>query len=242
MSGSLVVRPKGSARRRGVLAVSAVLALATLGWGLFELGAWHAGLERTAITRERRAIGRELAELRRANQSLRERITLLETSRDIDRQAYREVELSLADLQSEIQAREEELQFYRGILSPEDRPPGLRVERAEIRPQAQGGTFSLRLLLVQALRQNTRLEGELRLSLRGRSGGEEQVVDLAQWLSDATRSVDFEFSFRYFQELEWEFRLPDGFVPERLQVELVPGGQGAGPVSLGLDWPAEGTS
>jgi hypothetical protein len=76
----------------------------------------------------------------------------------------------------------------------------------------------------------------LRLSLRGRSG-EEQVVDLAEWLSDATRSVDFEFSFRYFQELEWEFRLPDGFVPERLQVELVPGGRGLAPCRWVLTGP-----
>lgn len=233
--------PAGSARRRRLLAVLALAAAVAAGWGLFELGAWHAGLERTAISLERRSLNRELAELRRTNQALRERVTLLETSREIDRQAYRQVEISLSELQGEVQAREEELQFYRSILSPEDRLPGLRVERTDLRLLPSGG-FVLRLVVVQAMRQSNRLEGEVQLLLRGRSGDEEQVLALAEWLSESSRSVDFGFSFRYFQELEWEFRLPEGFVPERLQVELLPGGRDAIPVSLPLEWPVEETS
>ncbi len=240
MSGPLVVRRQPPRSRRVQLLVLAVIALLAAGWGLYELGARQAGFERAAVSQERRAQNRELAELRRQNQSLRERITLLETTGDIDRQAYRQVDASLAELQAAVQAREEELQFYRTIVSPEDRVPGLRLERAQLR-RVTRGSFALQLVIVQALRQVNRLEGSISLTLSGRDAGGERTLDLSEWLYDETGSVDFGFSFRYFQELEWEFRLPEGFAPSQLRVELTPSGRNAVPLSHSVEWPEETT-
>jgi len=220
-----------------VLGLAALLAA---GWGMYELGARQAGYDRAAVSQERRAQNRELAELRRQNQSLRERITLLETSADIDRQAYRQVDASLAELQAAVQAREEELQFYRTIVSPEDRVPGLRLERAQLR-RVTSERFAVQLVVVQALRQVSRLEGSLTMSLSGRDASGERTLDLSEWLYDETGSVDFSFSFRYFQELEWEFRLPEGFAPLQLRVELTPSGRDAVPLTHSVDWPEETT-
>ena len=36
-------------------------------------------------------------------------------------------------------------------------------------------------------------------------------------------SSDIEFQFRYFQKLEGQFRLPDGFFPHSVLVEVVAG-------------------
>lgn len=240
MSGPLVVRRQPPRRRRVQLLVLVVGALLAAGWGLYELGARQAGFDRAAVSQERRGQNRELAELRRQNQALRERITLLATSGDIDRQAYRQVDASLAELQAAVQAREEELQFYRTIVSPEDRVPGLRLERAQLRRVGSAG-FALQLVIVQALRQVNRLEGSITLTLSGRDAAGERTLDLSEWLSDETGSVDFGFSFRYFQELEWEFRLPEGFAPSQLRVELTPSGRNAVPLSHSVEWPEETT-
>lgn len=240
MSGPLVVRRQPPRHRRLQLLVLGVAALLAAGWGLYELGARQAGFDRAAVSQERRAQNRELAELRRQNQALRERITLLETSADIDRQAYRQVDASLAELQAAVQVREEELQFYRTIVSPEDRVPGLRLERAQLR-RVTGDRFALQLVVVQALRQVNRLEGSIAMRLSGRDASGERTLDLSEWLHDETGSVDFAFSFRYFQELEWEFRLPEGFVPSQLRVELTPSGRNAVPLSHTIDWPEETT-
>ncbi|TVQ43999.1 MAG: hypothetical protein EA371_14290 [Gammaproteobacteria bacterium] len=225
-----------------MLAVVAAAVLVGGGIGAYELGARHAGHERAQVQQERRAWQRERSELERTNRALRERITLLETSREIDRGAYREVEDSLAELENALQVQAEELQFYRGIVSPEDRVAGLRLERAEIRPDAGRGRFLLRLVVVQALRQVERQEGEIRLILYGSDADGERSIDLAEWPADETHSVDLGFSFRYFQQLEWEFRLPESFVPSRLRVELRPGGRDAVPLDHDMDWPEEGAS
>lgn len=242
MAGSLIVRRSLPAGLRRLLAIAAAILLVVSAWGFYTLGGYHAGLDRTATNQQRRAQNSELAELRRLSLSLRERITQLETSRDIDRQAYRQVELSLADLQAEVQAKEEELQFYRGIVLPEDRVPGLRLGRTEIRPASDGGGFTLRMVIVQALRQPTRLEGRVRLTLTGHDDDGAASLNLAEWLASETGSVDFAFSFRYFQELEWEFRLPDGFVAEKVQVELTPSGRQEVPLNAAIDWPGETAS
>ncbi len=220
----------------------ATAALVGGGVGVYELGVRHAGHERAQVQQERRAWQRERAELTQANRTLRERITLLETSREIDRGAYREVEDSLAELEAALQAQAEELQFYRGIVSPEDRVAGLRLERAEIRPDTGSRRFLVRLVVVQALRQVDRQEGEVRLLLYGADADGEHSLDLAEWAADETHSVDLGFSFRYFQQLEWEFRLPEDFTPERLRVELRPAGRDAVPLDHEMDWPGEGAS
>ena len=240
MSGPLVVTRQAPRYRRVQFIVLAAALLLTAGWGLLEIGARQAGYDRAAVSQERRAQNRELAELRRQNQSLRERITLLETSGEIDRQAYREVEASLAELQAAVQAREEELQFYRNIVSPEDRVPGLRLERAQLERLADD-RFALQLVIVQALRQVDRLEGSITLTLIGRDLAGPRTLDLSEWLHDETGSVDFAFAFRYFQELSWEFRLPEGFAPTQLRIELTPSGRNAVPLSHSMDWPKETT-
>ena len=45
-----------------------------------------------------------------------------------DREAYREVEASLLELQEKIQEQKDAIAFYRGIVSPADGKPGLRVQ------------------------------------------------------------------------------------------------------------------
>lgn len=240
MSGALQIRHRPSARRQWLLAIIAAAALVAGGVGVYELGVRHAGHQRAEVAQERRTWHRERTELERANRTLRERITLLETSREIDRGAYREVEASLAELEATLQAQAEELQFYRGIVSPEDRVAGLRLERAEIRPGAGEGRFVVRLVVVQALRQVDRQEGDISLVLHGRDADGERSIDLAEWPADETHSVDLGFSFRYFQQLEWEFRLPSAFVPSQLRVELRPAGRDAVPLEQDVDWPGEG--
>lgn len=212
------------------------------GVGVYELGVRHAGHQRAEVAQERRVWSRERSEFERANRALRERITLLETSREIDRRAYREVEASLAALEATLQAQAEELQFYRGIISPEERVPGLRLDRAEIRPGTGDGRFVVRLVVFQALSQVGRQEGDIRLVVHGHDAEGERIINLAEWPADEAGSVDLRFSFRYFQQFEWEFRLPSAFVPSRLRVELRPARQGAVPLEQDVDWPREGVS
>ena len=65
----------------------------------------------------------------------------------------------MGELQAQIQAQEEELVFYRGIVSPQDGVAGLRIQSLEVLPGDGENRYLLRLLLVQAIVHSRRVAG-----------------------------------------------------------------------------------
>ena len=227
-------------RRHGRPAWVYALGLAVIaagGYLSFELGRYEAGYSLLDQRRESDSYKERLDSKAAENEQLRRKIAILETSREIDKETYSQVEATLADLQSRIQSQEEELVFYRGIVSPQDGVPGLRIQSLEVVPTDQERRYSLRLTLVQAIVHNRRVSGVVRLQLDGTRDGQSASYDLAD-LAPGDSGDDMSYGFRYFQGLESEFELPVGFEPERVEVEIVPSEARADHVTQTFDWSA----
>jgi hypothetical protein len=215
------------ARRHSlVVYVSSGLLVVAGAYLAFELGRYQAGY---SVIDSRRAIDQyreRLAAQRADNDELRRQIAVLETSREIDRATYEQVKASLAGLEAQIQAQEEELVFYRGIVSPQDGVPGLRVQSVQAEPTDESRGYVLRLVLVQAIVHSRRVAGAVKLRLTGLRDGQMASFDVAELVPDAAsggdRSYDMSYGFRYFQGLDAELVLPIGFEPEHLHVEMWP--------------------
>src|SRR5690606_14768964 len=100
-------------------------------------------------------------------------------------------------LQERIRAQEEELVFYRGIVSPQDGIAGLRVQSLEAIPGDAERRYSLRLVLVQAIVQSRRVSGSVKVRLEGLKDGEAASFD-AEDLA-VGNDYDMDYEFRYFQ-------------------------------------------
>ena len=203
----------------------------------FELGRYEAGYSLLDQRHERESYEERLRNEQAENEQLRRKIAILQTSGEIDKETYSQVEATLADLQSRIQSQEEELVFYRGIVSPQDGVPGLRIQNLEIIPTDQERRYSLRLTLVQAIIHNRRVSGVVKLQIGGTSDGQMATYDIGD-LAPADSGYDMSYRFRYFQGLEAEFELPVGFEPQRVEVEIVPSETRADHVSDSFDWSA----
>ena len=131
-SSRLVVK-KHVPGRVWVLGTAAVVGLVVGGYLLFEYGRLQGGYDSREASTDRREARRAIARLEDLNQTLREQVTTLETAREIDREAYKQVEEDLIDLQAQIQQQREDLAFYQGIVSPEDGVAGLRAENDSLR-------------------------------------------------------------------------------------------------------------
>jgi len=239
MQRQLVVKPHHPGRARvfiGVLAVAGLLA----GYLLFDYGRRQGGFDTVAAESEHRDLERKLSELTDENADLRQKIALLETSRGVDREAYSQVEGTLADLQRQLQEQREELDFYRTIVTPADGVNGLRIQELSLSAGAQGGSFRLHLVLVQAAQHDQMISGVVNLSVDGAEGGRPASYALGKLVNDA-EPVPMSFSFRYFQNLERELMLPDGFVPERVNVEVTPNGKQSKVIRQSFDWTTKAT-
>lgn len=198
----------------------ALLALvAVVGYLVYEFGRIQANYNIVDANRERQLYEDRIAGLQREIVGLKEEIALLETHRDIDREAYREVEASLTTLQSKIQEQTDAIAFYRGIVSPADGRPGLRVQDFRLTRGAVEREFKLRLVLVQAMKHDRKVSGDVALTVEGSEEGQAKSYPLAALLP-ASADKAWPFSFRYFQDFDRQIVLPDGFTPERVRVEV----------------------
>ena len=203
----------------------------------FELGRYQGGYSVLDYRRERAGLAADLAEERGASDELRRQLAIAETAGDIDRATYSEVESSLGELQAQIQAQEEELVFYRGIVSPQDRVAGLRIQSLEVLPSDGEGRYLVRLLLVQAIVHNRRVSGAVKLQLEGVQDGQTAAFDAAEVVAPG-EPYDMAYEFRYFQGLETELALPVGFEPQRVTVEIWPNEARAERINQTFEWAA----
>lgn len=235
---SLVAAPSSGARRALVLGLVFAL-LAGIGYLIFELGRYQAKYSVLDAREERRALNETIAGLEQANETLRRRVAILETSSDVDQEAYAQVESTLSELQEEIRDKEKELAFYRGIVSPADGQAGLRIETLELKPVVgDEQLYQLRLVLVQAMKQDRRISGVVLLNFVGERDGEPARLAL-QDLKREGESGEIAFSFRFFQDFERELLLPEGFVPATVEVEVRPKGRNAKVMNEVFPWPTE---
>tara|TARA_R110000782_G_scaffold189867_1_gene279793 strand:+ start:3653 stop:4372 length:720 start_codon:yes stop_codon:yes gene_type:complete len=200
---------------RGVIVALVVVS----GYLVFEFGRIKAGYDIVEAGNVRQAYEDHILELDNRIIELKQEVALLETNREVDRESYREVEESLSSLQAKIQEQRDAIAFYRGIVSPSDGNSGLRVQDLKVTRGKEEREFNLRLVLVQAMKHDRKVAGDINLSIAGSQGGLETTYNFDQLLpDDADRK--WAFSFRYFQNFDRLLVLPDGFTPERITVEV----------------------
>ena len=186
---------------------------------VYEFGRIQANYNIVEAGRERHAFAAQIDELEAEIASLKETIASLETNRDIDRSAYKDVEISLVELQAKIQEQTNEIAFYRGIVSPADGVAGLRVQDLRLTRSATERAYNVRLVLVQSLKHDRTVSGDVGLFVEGVQDGSDVSYPYSQLLGTETES-QWAFKFRYFQDFDREIVLPDGFTPESIRIEV----------------------
>ncbi|NNC78300.1 MAG: hypothetical protein HKN77_10085 [Woeseiaceae bacterium] len=201
--------------------VRVVIVALVLGGGylLFEFGRIQAGYDLVDAAQERREFEDQVQSLENDIVDLQEEVALLTTHRDIDKEAYSQVEVSLLDLQAKINEQQDALAFYRGIVSPADGNAGLRVQDFKLVRGGSEREYQVRLVLIQAMKHDRKVSGNVKLSIAGRQNGVEKQYSYGELLP-ADAEPDWAFSFRYFQDFDRVVVLPDGFSPETVTVEV----------------------
>lgn len=189
------------------------------GYLVYEFGRIQAGYNLVDAVGERSAYEGRIDGLEGEISALKEQVALLETHRDIDREAYREVEASLTELQAKIQEQRDAIAFYRGIVSPADGNKGLRVQDLKLMRGKNEREYNIRLVLVQALKHDRKVSGNVNLTIEGDLDGVEKTYSYAELLPDEAEAA-WAFSFRYFQDFNRQVVLPDGFTPQRVNIEV----------------------
>ena len=79
------------------------------------------------------------------------------------------------------------------------------------------------------------VKGRVDFSLEGAQDGVATTYKLEQLLPE-DGSGSWPFAFRYFQDFDRELILPDGFMPEKINVEVVSNTKSIASVKQSFDW------
>jgi len=211
-----------SSRRFMPLTIATVglLSFALVAWLGFELGRYRAGYSLLDVRRQAEERDATIAAQAGSIDVFERQIAILETAREIDREAYARVEATLDKLEQQVVEQQEQLKFYQGIVSPEDGEAGLRIQDFEVVSGAAERSYILRIILVQAMVHNDRVTGSVVLTVNGVADGELVSLDLSA-VADPELANGIPYEFRYFQAVEFPVLLPPGFVAESVDVDVI---------------------
>lgn len=116
---------------------------------------------------------------------------------------------------------EDRIAFYKRLAAPQSSANSLAIEQFELLPAKRPGQVRYRLLVT-----------------RGNAAGSATSATVSATASAGGRVIKLDmpaprFQFRYYQQFSGEWTLPDGFVPERVDIQVR---SAAGSISRRYKW------
>ena len=185
--------------------------------------------------RDLAAVKAELEEVRRAENQLRQQKENASLGAEVDRKSLEEIRQEVIELKAVVASLEEENQFYRNLMNPDGEQNGLNFGPVEIVHTDRPRTFRYKVVMQQLASQHELVTGTLNFNVVGRQQGAVKVLPLSQ-LSSGVDSSNIKLRFKYFQNIEGELVLPEGFEPERIELEARASGGNSPVIEKRLAW------
>ena len=213
------------------------VALLIAGWSVFDFGRYSAKYDSAEARRSEEGFVVIRDALSTEIETLREEKAVLKRAAQIERQAYNELDTTLKALQSEILELKEELAFYRGIVSPRDASRGLRLQKFTFEENGHSRTFRYKVVLSQVLKNDRVARGKVQLKFEGLLKGEPKVLGLREVTEKRIKELDYKF--KYFQNIEGNVEIPEGFSASRIVLRIFPRGRQKDMIEKTFDWPKQ---
>jgi hypothetical protein len=220
--------------RRWVTIIVLLLVVGGAVYGMFEFGRWRGGFDAPAAWKERRELEAQIENRDATILDLRAKIAQLESSTVGQTREREEVQRTIGDLQAQVARANQELAFFRGIVTQNANSAEVKIQQARMVATATANKFRIRVTLVQPMKPDTVVSGVVVLSVDGEVDGKPGRADFATLSGGKRREIPF--TFRYLENIEEEVTMPPGMKPEQLLVEVRSSRRGSAPVQQSYVW------
>lgn len=151
---------------------------------------------------------------------LRQELINSEQANTVDRQALEEVQGTIMNLRETISQLQEDVLYYKQIMSPENTDTGLMIGQLDLEATEELNRFRYRLELRQVGNNENIVSGYANVNILGSQDRQEISMPLRS-LAVEEDQLDIKLQFRYFQNIQGELVLPEGFEPLGVQILAV---------------------
>jgi len=159
----------------------------------------------------------QLSQLTADNKGNKLALSQAAISLEIERNTIVEMNATILRQQSELIEQQSALRFYQKVMAPGDTENGVQIEDIKLEAGISANHYRFQLVLAQLEKRKRYIKGEVQLAVIGSENGQPKTVNLTKQIKNASA---LKFSFLYFQSIESEFVLPQGFIPEQLELRL----------------------
>ena len=216
--------PKQNMRQLAVGAMALVICL-LIG---FASGQWFG---KEAIF-ENGALIKQLTATTDENQQLQKQLVAAELAANVQEQAARELRAQLSGVLSEKAELEEAVSFYRDLMEVGSEAEGLRVADLALFSTGTPSVYQFSVLITQVAENRKYVGGDVTIKVIGLKDEQRQTITFSQ--DNAVVGYPLKFRFRYFQDLIGQLKLPDGFRPERVSIDVRQ--RNKPPISADFEW------
>ncbi|HEY9134581.1 MAG TPA: DUF6776 family protein [Pseudomonadales bacterium] len=188
--------------------------------------------------REHAALLIRLEDAEKKYAELNTKVLVYEQDSAINRQANEQVRVENKRLQEKINELEEAVAFYRGVMNPSKNVRGLRIAKLSLNSTNDDRRYRYKFVLTQVAENSRDIEGKAYFNVIGVQDGMIKSLSYQQLISDQENST-IKFRFRYFQDFEGVISLPEGFIPERVEMIAESKGKGAVRLEESFNWSIE---
>jgi hypothetical protein len=220
--------------RRWITVALLVLVVAAGVYGMFEFGRFRAGHDVVASFKQRAALEAEIETQQSTISDLRAKVAQLESATVGQTREREEVQRTIGDLQAQVARLNQELAFYRGIVTQNANSAEVKIQQARMVATSTANKFRIRVTLVQPMKPDSVVSGVVVLAVDGEVDGKPGRADFATLSGGKRREIPF--TFRYLENIEEEITLPPGMKPEQLLVEVRSNRRGSTPVQQSYVW------
>lgn len=221
--------------QRFIRAVYFLLFTAAVAGGCFFAGQYASLNERRALIEERDQLQEQVVAANQEARSFRQRVGALEKGGEVDRQAAEGIRQTVKSLKAQVSTLEEEVSFYKGIMAPSGQDKGLRISKIDIQPLDTADKFRYSIMMTQVADNSSYIKGVAAVNFVGTEAGVRKIIPLRE-LDEQVSELGVKFSFRYFQEIAGEVKMPANFNVEQVQVVLQSSGSKAQRVEETIEW------
>jgi cell division protein FtsB len=226
--------------RRLLFTTVVLIGVAASALGGFAYGYYTTMLAQQTEAQSRQELVAELNSLRNENSELNRQVAILDRTSVMDQRATEEVQSTIRGLRERVAQLEQDIVYYRSVVSEETEDTGLTIGQLDLETGSEAGNYRYKLVLRQRDADgDTFLLGHVNVNLIG-TQYEDQVILPLRDVSDDEDELDIRLRFKYFQNIEGELSLPEGFTPQRVQIAAVATEPVSKSINQDFSWVVEG--
>ncbi len=200
-----------------------------------------AGNERLTL-QEAQELRAQLEKVTQEAEESRRELTRLQVGAEVDRQAGEEMRKRVLDLREEKAALERDIDVYRIMTSDKNKnPKGISFGVFSV-SALPDNRHQLKLVVQKLAEGDDDFTGQLKFIVVGQKEGQETKISLHELVVSKVGAEplteNIPLNFKFFQNIETEIVLPEGFVPSRVELAVKADTKRA-PVTVEgqLEWP-----